>query len=236
MTGQDYAEDLRRWELSRPSPETLVTYSGVAGIRVVHALQGGGDASVRAGTTRRWFPESWCGVEKRAKPGLLVPTRMPPSCRGCLVRYGREFDGADWGLGSWAGTVPDLAPPSANVFQRLHWAERERLIRDWYTLVLAAFGRHRRMPNRARAKRRVRIVVTSRQMRDAANLVLAADKLILDNLVRLGWLADDSPDWLDLKVDGATGAPRTEILIEDLLETLPGRGRRKAARPRKGGR
>lgn len=95
---------------------------------------------------------------------------------------------------------------------RSHWAVRKRLAGVWYLLILEAFGRA--APPQAVDKRRVRIIVVSRKERDHSNLWLACDKLILDNLTRLGWIVDDSPRWVEISIEGRTGKPSCEIEVE----------------------
>lgn len=111
---------------------------------------------------------------------------------------------------SWRAVVED-APPSANVLMRMHWAARKRLIGRWYLELYGAFQFD--LPTRAKQKRNVRVVVTTIHERDYANLWLGVDKLIFDNLKKLGWLVDDSPKWMMPEVVGRVGKPQTEIEI-----------------------
>lgn len=119
---------------------------------------------------------------------------------------------------TWHGEVPQ-APPSANVFQRMHWIDRRKLIADWYILLCAAFFRE--TPTQATGRRRVRVVVRSKQERDYANLWLAVDKLVFDNLTKRGWLVDDDRAHLEPEVLGEEGTPRTLI---EISEAAPERG------------
>lgn len=114
---------------------------------------------------------------------------------------------------AWRGEIDDC-PPSANVYQRLHWSDRHPMIARWYLEIYVAFKGN--WPTRATGKRRVRIVIRSKRERDHANLWLGADKLILDNLVKLGWLVDDKPSFLDATVRGEVGQPRTVIFISEV--------------------
>ena len=103
---------------------------------------------------------------------------------------------------SWTLTIPAV-PPSANVFMRWHWSRRHRLKSQWPVLVSYALARVA-IP-KARGKRRVRIVITRRRLIDPANLHLAVDKLLFDDLVSRGILLDDSARWLDYDVEQRVG-------------------------------
>lgn len=118
--------------------------------------------------------------------------------------------GAKVDVAKWRGVIP-FCPPSANVFLRSHWAERKRLAKLWYLEVYAAFKDS--FPTKATTKRTVRIEVTSTRTRDHANLWTPVDKLIVDNMVKIGWLIDDDPTYLDLGVTGKSGEPQTVIEI-----------------------
>lgn len=110
----------------------------------------------------------------------------------------------------WRGVL-NVTLPSANVFMRQHWAVRKRQKDSYYLELYAAFKDN--LPTKATGKRDVKIEITSSRLRDHANLWLAADKLILDNLVKLGWLVDDSPDYVDAFVTGKTGVSQVVIDI-----------------------
>lgn len=113
----------------------------------------------------------------------------------------------------WKGEIP-FAPPSANVYQRLHWRQREKLHKVWYLEVYAAFGMN--TPTRATQKRYVKIMIRSKNQRDYSNQWLGADKLILDQMVKLGWLMNDDPKHVDVRLSADVGTPsRTFIEISD---------------------
>lgn len=112
----------------------------------------------------------------------------------------------------WRASI-NQAPPSANEFMRTHFRKRKELAEVWYALLYSAFF-HEGI-TRAKGKRSVVITVVSKHERDHQNNYLAADKLILDNLTRLGWLVDDSPEWLTLTLYSATGTPRTGIEVRE---------------------
>lgn len=114
------------------------------------------------------------------------------------------------GKQGWQGSIPNC-PPSANELIRTHWAERKKLIDRWYLEVYAAFAHD--LPTKATGKREVHVTVTSKRSRDHANLWLGVDKLIFDNLVKLGWLKDDDERGLSPKVIGKVGKPQTDIWI-----------------------
>jgi len=113
---------------------------------------------------------------------------------------------------TWTGIIKDC-PPSANQLLRTHYRDRKALAERWYLELYAAFAHDR--PTKAIGKRRVAVTVTSTRERDHANLWLGVDKLIFDNLTRLGWLVDDNPTYLDAEVKGETGDRSTSITIEE---------------------
>lgn len=94
------------------------------------------------------------------------------------------------------------------------WRDHGKLKGEWYCEIYAAFVRD--APTKAEGRRRIKITIRSKGMRDQANQYLAADKLLLDNLKSLGWIVDDSPKWIELEVAGETGAPRTIIEIGEI--------------------
>ena len=112
---------------------------------------------------------------------------------------------------SWKGVVPVI--PSANVYLRSHWSERMRLQKIFYLELYAAFKDD--VPTKATGKRKVKVLVVSTRERDWANLVTPVDKLLLDQMVKLGWLVDDKPAFLDLEVAGRAGTPETVVEISE---------------------
>jgi hypothetical protein len=99
--------------------------------------------------------------------------------------------------------VPGV-PPSHNVLRRKYrnhhaYARlREKWRRDlWYsaTPLLRA-----RLLGVGAQKKIVKILISHKRYFDVDN-AYAACKPILDAMVGLGWLKDDSPEWLELRVD-----------------------------------
>jgi len=88
-----------------------------------------------------------------------------------------------------------------------------RLKDRWYLEICAAFSKNDERPAKAAGKRTVLVTITSKRPRDHANNWLAADKLIFDNLVKLGWLTDDDEAGLSPSVVGKVGDPATLIEI-----------------------
>ncbi len=115
---------------------------------------------------------------------------------------------------TWRAEIP-LCPPSANVYIRLNIHERKVAKGLWYIDIYAAFARGDAyaVPTKATGRRRVRVTVRSKNMRDYANLWLGVDKLIFDNLTKLGWIVDDSPKWMTPEVVGEVGEPHTTIEV-----------------------
>lgn len=115
----------------------------------------------------------------------------------------------------WRATIPEC-PPSANVLIRTHFRERKKDKEKFYALLYGAFF-HENV-SKAKGKRKVKLWLRSKRSRDYANLFLGADKYILDNLKRLGWIIDDNPKWLDLEVVGEVGEPQTVIEISEVIK------------------
>ena len=98
----------------------------------------------------------------------------------------------------WKIIIPDHVTPTANVFMRLHWADRKRMQSMWKVLLLEHGVRD--IPKAIDKKRSVLVYRYSKGTIDYANCFLGIDKLILDNLVHEGVLVDDSEKWLHLIV------------------------------------
>jgi hypothetical protein len=97
----------------------------------------------------------------------------------------------------WRIIIPEVTP-TANVFMRLHWADRKRMQTMWRNLLIS-YG-VRDIPKAIDRKRTVLVYRYSKGSIDYANCFLGIDKLILDNLVHEGVLVDDSDKWLNLIV------------------------------------
>lgn len=96
---------------------------------------------------------------------------------------------------------------------RTHFRERKKLSDAWYLHLYTAFF-YTGIP-KAKKKRKVTITIRSSKERDKANNYTPADKLICDNMKRLGFIVDDSPKWIDLDVLGEVGEPRTFIEVSE---------------------
>ena len=111
-------------------------------------------------------------------------------------------------------------PPSNNVLLRcarhIRWKQQTK--QTIASHVVAQVGKPRE-----RETQRVRLAITvfRRRLLDPDNLV-GGLKLLIDVLVRLGWLRQDSPEWLELvppvQVKAQNGYQRTRISIETLEE------------------
>jgi hypothetical protein len=113
-------------------------------------------------------------------------------------------------------TIP-YCPPSGNVIIRrdrdVRWKqERKQVIA---MLIVAAIGQ----PEYPMDEKRKRLAITVYRSRliDQTNL-RAGVKWLEDALVRLGWLVDDSPEWVQhedpVQVKCRKGQERTEIVLE----------------------
>ena len=87
-------------------------------------------------------------------------------------------------------------PKSANKMLRSHWGARRRDEESWREHVRRACGRRKR---RFRKKVRLSIIVHRQRRQDPDN-AHASVKNLLDALVKEGWLADDSSEFLSFTV------------------------------------
>lgn len=117
-------------------------------------------------------------------------------------------------VGSWRAEIP-CAPPSENEMLRMHFRQRKELKDIWYLHLYTSFFNSG--IRKAKIKRVVRITVRSKKERDRGNLWGPADKMILDNLTRLGFIVDDSPKWIDVDVQGEVGEPRTVVEVSEVV-------------------
>ncbi len=133
---------------------------------------------------------------------------------------------------TWTLTI-DAIFPTANVYIRMPsirrgWRHRQPcnrhrqdLIEAWYWMIwgsLARLNENENAVHDARKKRHVKVISYRRGDPDEHNLVLPADKLVLDNLVKLGVLVDDNRKWCKLEADAekaGKGGLRTVIEIRE---------------------
>ena len=111
-----------------------------------------------------------------------------------------------------------LAIPSQNVTQYAHWSKYHAIKKSWLYALRAALGTA--PATLGRSPRRVEIIAWRSREMDYANLVGGA-KPIPDALTRLGWLVDDSPQWMVCSYEqrlekGRQKDPLTSVLIYEL--------------------
>jgi len=101
---------------------------------------------------------------------------------------------------------------SQNKRDKLHWATRSKQRQHWYTQL-----RMRLKPKEPpTALVSIRIVSYRNRLLDYANLVGGDCKPIIDCLVQLGYIKDDSPRWFTCEyqqVQVARNEERTEIVL-----------------------
>lgn len=114
---------------------------------------------------------------------------------------------------TWTLTLDDVFP-TANVYIRMpslrsgQWhrqpcnRHRQDLRDAWYWLLLEQVARYGDGLTLAKMKRHIKVISYRRGDPDPPNLVLPSDKLVLDNLVKLGVLVDDNKRWCKLEVEG----------------------------------
>jgi Holliday junction resolvase RusA-like endonuclease len=110
-------------------------------------------------------------------------------------------------------TIPGALPPLGKLM-RMHWAKRNRINNDW-TLEISC--QTERCKLRKTEKRLVKIMVYHKTRRFDEDNLHGAVKGIIDALRKTNWIYNDSPRWLDLKLDQAIDHenPRVEIRIEE---------------------
>jgi len=116
-----------------------------------------------------------------------------------------------------AEMVTDTQLKSGNIFLRMHWAARARYKETW----MAAVGFHwHRQSKKPDVRRMVTIVSHRRKILDDDNLRTGCKPLV-DVLVELNLLRDDSPEWVKVFYVQHTishnpeDKPYTQITIDD---------------------
>jgi hypothetical protein len=107
-------------------------------------------------------------------------------------------------------TIP-IVPMTNNQRERAHWAKLAKEKDDWTLLIPLCAEANRQQEGE---RRMVEIVFckTRGPESDSDNLH-ARCKSILDALVRRGWMIDDSPKYIDLRVSETTRAASTQTVI-----------------------
>lgn len=94
-------------------------------------------------------------------------------------------------------------PPSLNKLLRMHWAKRNLLKRQWTNDIKlsAQVMEYAVLMNWAKSRNRLRLRICLRHARlfDKDN-AYGSVKVVLDAIKSLGFIADDSPEFIDLEV------------------------------------
>lgn len=90
-------------------------------------------------------------------------------------------------------TIP-LRLPRLNAFNRMHWAQKKRLVDSWRGSVSLFCGA--KTFEGAVNIRLIQQVAKGEVRVDPANLIAICDKLIIDALVKRGVLVNDSPKYI----------------------------------------
>jgi Holliday junction resolvase RusA-like endonuclease len=110
---------------------------------------------------------------------------------------------------------------SLNKWQRWHWAKRSKAKRQWMEEIIVALGATRGIHFKRAVPKRMKVVITSYRKRllDEDNLYGGA-KPLLDALCDMFLIVDDSPEWIDLKVNQKQQSvgEHTSIKIEEVEE------------------
>jgi hypothetical protein len=113
---------------------------------------------------------------------------------------------------TWKLVIDDIFP-TANVLTRMprlrrgqrHYPGCTRHLQDlrdwWYWALLEHVALHGGGISPATKKRHVKVTSYRRGDPDPQNMMLGADKLVADNLVKLGVLVNDNKRWCKLEAD-----------------------------------
>jgi len=108
-------------------------------------------------------------------------------------------------------------PPSANVYQRAHWAVKRRL-RQRFAWIMRTELMLQTIPAPPTGKRSVTITIHRNRALDPDNLT-GGCKPLIDAMRDIGLIKNDSPKWITLSVAQVPcrkGQERTEIEINDI--------------------
>ena len=109
--------------------------------------------------------------------------------------------------------VFDVMPATLNQTLRWHWMKRHRYNEGWYVRLIAAAGRP---SSEITGKAKLRINVYRSRFQDKDNMY-GSVKPLVDAVNKLGWLIDDDPKHVDLKVEEIKSKrkdQRTEMFLE----------------------
>lgn len=109
------------------------------------------------------------------------------------------------------------ATPSQNETDRMHWAKRRILAKEWALLILEQIlllGL-----TKATGKRHLRIDRYGKRALDEAN-AYGGVKQVIDEMVKLGLLVDDDPKHLSIVAQCQPLAPKTNPFTVFTLEDL----------------
>ena len=104
-------------------------------------------------------------------------------------------------------------PATLNQTLRWHWMKRHRYNEGWFVEFLGAAGRPSFIPT-GRAKMNIKVYRSRFQDKDN---MYGSVKPLVDAVKKLGWLVDDDPAHLDLKVEEIKSKrveQRTEVFLE----------------------
>lgn len=107
--------------------------------------------------------------------------------------------------------------PTANVYLRLHWAKRRQL---QHALDDDVWIKRKELEGccgkdffGAKVKRSVTITMHRKRLQDVDNAVMSC-KALIDSLRRTGFIWDDSPQWLELKVQQVVNKNKQFVWVE----------------------
>lgn len=103
---------------------------------------------------------------------------------------------------------------SQNVRDKWHWAKRSAERIEWEKEIWAALNGQVKK-HKAKGKRRLKITSIRPRMLDFLNLC-GGSKGLVDAIVNLGLLIDDSPNYVDVEIKQIDGPTGTIIELEEI--------------------
>lgn len=103
--------------------------------------------------------------------------------------------------------------PQANKFRHLHWAAKKQVVDKWRLLTQVSAAKIKAFDCAVDIKV-IQICGKGDRCYDRTNLLHVADKLIIDGLVKMNVIVNDTPKWLDVSTDyerGTLSGVRIEI-------------------------
>lgn len=110
-----------------------------------------------------------------------------------------------------------FTPPSLNVWQRIHWAKRLKIKREWVEYIRGLCGEvDKKIPRYEKVKLSAKLYFPDKHKRDTDNFSATLWKLVCDSLVNANVIPDDSSEYVQISTPELVfeNRERTVIVIE----------------------